>query len=135
MINVIGLGYIGLPTALMLAAHDNEVVGTDIKKEIVDNLKEKKLTFEEQGMEELFKTALSKKIRFETAPVATDFYIITTPTPYDAKTKKIDCSYVINALKSVLPVALEHAVIVIKSSRSEERRVGKECRSRWSPYH
>ena len=65
----------------MLAAHDNEVVGTDIKKEIVDNLKGKKLTFEEQGMEELFKTALSKKIRFETAPVATDFYIITTPTP------------------------------------------------------
>lgn len=118
MINVIGLGYIGLPTALMLAAHDNEVVGTDIKKEIVDNLKEKKLTFEEQGMEELFKTALSKKIRFETAPVATDFYIITTPTPYDAKTKKIDCSYVINALKSVLPVALEHAVIVVESTVS-----------------
>ena len=38
MINVIGLGYIGLPTALMMAAHGLEVIGTDYNKELVDTL-------------------------------------------------------------------------------------------------
>ena len=54
MINVIGLGYIGLPTALMLAASGNEVVGTDYNKKIVEDLCYSRLTFEENGLDELF---------------------------------------------------------------------------------
>ena len=46
MVNVIGLGYIGLPTALMLASHGVEVVGTDYNKELVDTLNAGKTTFE-----------------------------------------------------------------------------------------
>ena len=49
MINVIGLGYIGLPTALMLASHGQEVVGTDYNKELVATLTEGKTTFKEEG--------------------------------------------------------------------------------------
>lgn len=64
MINVIGLGYIGLPTALMLATSGNKVVGTDIKEEVIDKLKHKELTFEEKGMDELFEKALSSDITF-----------------------------------------------------------------------
>ena len=66
MINVIGLGYIGLPTALMLAAKGAKVVGTDYNKELVETLKSGKLTFEEKGMQELFEIALKKGIIFTT---------------------------------------------------------------------
>ena len=57
MVNVIGLGYIGLPTALMMASHGVEVIGTDYNKELVDTLKAGKLTFEEEGLDELFEAA------------------------------------------------------------------------------
>ena len=57
MVNVIGLGYIGLPTALMLSAHGSEGVGTDYKKELVDTLKQGKLTFKEKGLETIFSRA------------------------------------------------------------------------------
>ena len=53
MINVVGLGYIGLPTALMFAAHGVEVVGTDYNKGLVDTLRSGKPTFEEDGLDEL----------------------------------------------------------------------------------
>lgn len=54
MINVIGLGYIGLPTALMFAAHGVEVVGTDYNEELVATLKDGRTTFKEGGLDELF---------------------------------------------------------------------------------
>ena len=59
MINVIGLGYIGLPTALMLAAHGMDIVGTDYSKELIDTLKVGKTTFKEKGIEELFHRLLT----------------------------------------------------------------------------
>ena len=66
MINVIGLGYIGLPTALMLASHGVEVIGTDYNKELVDTLNEGRTTFKEKGLDELFGDAVRKGIRFTT---------------------------------------------------------------------
>ena len=81
MINVIGLGYIGLPTALMLAANGNEVVGTDYNQKLLHKLQEGQLTFEEKGLEELFDKALTRGIKFENEYSSTDFYIITVPTP------------------------------------------------------
>ena len=58
MINIIGLGYIGLPTALMFASHGVEVVGTDYNKELVATLNAGKTTFEEKGLDELFDEAV-----------------------------------------------------------------------------
>ena len=52
MINVIGLGYIGLPTALMLAVSGNTVVGTDKNENVVNSLKNNRLTFQEKGRSE-----------------------------------------------------------------------------------
>ena len=52
MVNVIGLGYIGLPTALMLATHGVEVVGSDYNNELVATLNAGKVTFEEDGLSE-----------------------------------------------------------------------------------
>lgn len=118
MINVIGLGYIGLPTALMLAKAGNKVYGTDIKESTVKKLQEQRLTFEEKGMDELFKEALSKDIHFGVLPIETDMYIITAPTPYNKCTKKLDCSYVVKAVESVLDYAKEDSIIVVESTVS-----------------
>ncbi|WP_195480543.1 nucleotide sugar dehydrogenase [Lactiplantibacillus plantarum] len=118
MINVIGLGYIGLPTALMLAANGNKVVGTDYNKTLLHTLQEKKLTFEEPGLGDLFEKALDKGIKFESNYSSTDFYIISVPTPYDKVDKKIDPSYVVAATKEVLEVCKKGTIIVIESTIS-----------------
>ena len=117
-INVIGLGYIGLPTALMFATHGVEVVGTDYNKELVETLNEGKTTFEEKGLDELFKKALKSNIKFTTEYQQEDIYIISVPTPYEKENKKIDPKYVISAVETVLQVCKKGAIIVIESTIS-----------------
>ncbi|MEG2295994.1 MAG: nucleotide sugar dehydrogenase, partial [Oscillospiraceae bacterium] len=96
MVNVIGLGYIGLPTALMMASHGVEVVGTDYNKDLVATLNAGKTTFKEEGLDELFQSAVESGIKFSNEYQVTDKYIISVPTPYDSFSKKIDASYVEN---------------------------------------
>lgn len=118
MVNVIGLGYIGLPTALMMASHGIEVIGTDYNKELVDTLNAGKITFQEKGLKELFQEALKAGIKFSHTYQVTDTYIISVPTPYDKFSKKVDARYVIAAVKSILEIAPKGAVIVIESTVS-----------------
>ena len=118
MINVIGLGYIGLPTALMLASHGVEVVGTDYNKELVDTLNAGKTTFKENGLEALFSSAVKAGIRFTTEYQVTDTYIVSVPTPYDKKSKKVDARYVNEAVRDVLRGCPLGATIVIESTIS-----------------
>lgn len=133
MINVIGLGYIGLPTALMLAAHGNEVVGTDYNAELVKTLNAGKTTFKEKGLDELFEKAVGNSIHFSTEYQKTDTYIISVPTPYEKDDKKINPKYVVEAVKDVLGVAPKGAAIVIESTISPGtvdkfvRPLVKEC--------
>lgn len=118
MVNVIGLGYIGLPTALMLASHGIEVVGTDYNKEVVATLNTGHTTFKEDGLDELFQNALDAGIKFSSEYQVTDTYIISVPTPYDKFSKKVDACYVVAAVKSVLEVAPKGAIIVVESTVS-----------------
>lgn len=117
-LNVIGLGYIGLPTALMFSTNGIEVVGTDLNKELVNTLNEGKLTFEEEGLQEVFDSALKSGIEFKTEYEKTNRYIITVPTPYIKKTKQIDPTYVISAVKKVLEVCEAGTILVIESTIS-----------------
>lgn len=118
MINVIGLGYIGLPTALMLASHGNQVVGTDYNRTLVQTLQDGRTTFKEEGLEELFQSAVKNGITFSHEYQTTDMYILSVPTPYDKVSKKVDATYVIHAISDVLKVAPVGAVIVIESTIS-----------------
>ena len=81
MVNVIGLGYIGLPTALMMASHGVEVVGTDYNEELVATLNAGQTTFKEDGLDELFADALKLGIKFTTEYQVCDTYIVSVPTP------------------------------------------------------
>ena len=118
MINVIGLGYIGLPTATMMASHGVEVVGTDYNAELVSTLKTGKMTFKEKGMDELLDAAVKAGIKFSTEYQVTDTYIISVPTPYDKFSKKVDAGYVVAAVKSVMEVCPKGATVVIESTVS-----------------
>jgi UDP-N-acetyl-D-mannosaminuronic acid dehydrogenase len=118
MINVIGLGYIGLPTALMFAQHGVKVVGTDYNQELVNKLQNGELTFEEKGLDELFSKALDKGIKFSTEYQKTDTYIVAVPTPYMHLSKKLDPSYVIKAVQKILDICEPGAVIIIESTIS-----------------
>lgn len=117
-INVIGLGYIGLPTALMFAKSGVEVVGTDLNEKLVESLSKGKLTFEEEGLEELFNAAIESGIKFTTEYQKTDTYIVAVPTPYINSSKKLDPKYVIAAVNRVLDVCEKGAVIIIESTIS-----------------
>lgn len=118
MINVIGQGYIGLPTALMFAKSGVKVVGTDYNEELIKSLSKGKLTFEEKGLNGLFNEALANKIEFSIEYKKTDTYIVSVPTPYIKESKKLDPSYVISATHSILDVCEKGALIIIESTVS-----------------
>lgn len=118
MVNVIGLGYIGLPTALMMASHGVEVIGTDYNKELVATLNAGKTTFKEKGLDELFDNAVKSGIKFTTDYQVTDTYIVSVPTPYDKFSKKVDACYVVAAVKNVMDVCPKGATVVIESTVS-----------------
>lgn len=118
MINVIGLGYIGLPTALMMASHGVDVIGTDYNKELVETLNTGHTTFKEDGLDELFENAVKAGVKFTTEYQVTGTYIISVPTPYDKFSKKVDPCYVIEAVKDILKVCPKKATVVIESTIS-----------------
>lgn len=118
MVNVIGLGYIGLPTALMMASHGVEVIGTDYNKELVDTLNAGKTTFKEDGLDELFQKAVKAGIKFTAEYQNTDVYIVSVPTPYDKFSKKVDACYVVGAVKDIMKVCHKGATVVIESTVS-----------------
>ena len=118
MVNVIGLGYIGLPTALMMASHGAEVIGTDYNKQLVATLNAGKTTFKEKGLDELFQNALAAGVKFTTEYQVTDTYIVSVPTPYDKFSKKVDACYVVEAVKDVMRVCPKGATVVVESTVS-----------------
>ena len=119
LVNVIGLGYIGLPTALMMAAHGVPVIGTDYNPTLVDNLRAGRPTFQEEGLEELFAQARDGGIQFTTEySDQASIYIISVPTPYDKSSKRVDPSYVTSAVRRVLKVCPREAIVVVESTIS-----------------
>ena len=116
IVNVIGLGYIGLPTALMFASHGIEVIGTDYNEDLIRQLNSGHVLLEEKGIIDLFEKAVDEGIRFTTEYQKADIYIVAVPTPYDIQSKRIDPSYIVSATESILSVCPKGAIIVIEST-------------------
>jgi len=117
-INVIGMGYIGLPTALMLACTGMSVVGTDKDLDKIELLKSKRHTFKEEGLEDLFEDALKNDIVFTEEYVNADVYIIAVPTPYDKRTRKVIPDYIVDAVNRIVEICKNSSIIVVESTIS-----------------
>ena len=118
LINVIGLGYIGLPTALMLSSKGLNVVGTDSDKKKVKMLQDGRLSFQEDGLEQLFDKAVKNGIRFTSEYESADIYIIAVPTPFNKQSKKVVVDYLISAVQSIKDKFSEETIIVVESTIS-----------------
>lgn len=117
-VNVIGLGYIGLPTAMMMASHGVQVVGTDLNKELVTTLQNGHMTFQEDGIDALYQEAVNAGIGFTTEYQNAEIYIVSVPTPYNKANKHIDPEYVIQAVNTILDVCEKGTIIVVESTVS-----------------
>ncbi|WP_457611714.1 nucleotide sugar dehydrogenase [Methanocaldococcus sp.] len=111
---VLGLGYIGLPTAAMLAIHNNDVVGVDINNERLEEIK--KLDFAEVDLKSVVSAALnSNKLKLSNKPEKADAYIICVPTPID-ESKRCDLSYLKKAIEDIKPYLEDDNLIIIEST-------------------
>lgn len=116
-ISVIGLGYIGLPTAATFAAHGRTVVGVDISERAVTAINQGQAHIEEQGLPEMVAQGVaSGRLRAVISPVAADDFIIAVPTPVDHQTHQPDVGYVISAGRSIAPVLRKGNLVVLEST-------------------
>lgn len=113
---VVGLGYIGLPTALLFAKAGYKVLGVDVDCNKLKALADGKLYFKENGLEELFTevTSTGSKISFSDVPIESDVFVIAVPTP--TKKGMADLSYVFGALESIQPYLNSKTTIILEST-------------------
>src|SRR6056297_2915408 len=113
---VIGLGYIGLPTATMFAVSGYKVVGVDVKKDVVETINQGNIHIEEPGLSEMVKGAVSKgNLKASTKPEESDVYIIAVPTPL-TENKKIDLKYLKSAVESLSEVLKKGDTVIVEST-------------------
>lgn len=111
-----GLGYIGLPTAIISSQHGINVCGVDINPKVVEKTNRGELHIVEPGLQDLLKKAVaSKSFVASTTPVESDVYLIVVPTPFKAKHEP-DISYVESATKAVIPFLKEGDLYIIEST-------------------
>jgi UDP-N-acetyl-D-mannosaminuronic acid dehydrogenase len=112
-ISVLGMGYMGLPTALFLARAGNQITGVDVNEKRINDLKQSSLPFNEPGLNELFEKARNN-ITFSTKLSESDAFIIAVPTPVNDF--KPDYSFVEAATKSIALVAKPENLVVLEST-------------------
>ena len=111
-----GLGYIGLPTAIIAAKHGIEILGVDINPKVVRMTNEGRLHIVEPGMEELLREVVSEgMLKASTKPEVCDAYFMVVPTPFKGNHEP-DISYVESATRSVIPLLKEGDLYVIEST-------------------
>ena len=115
-VNFIGLGYIGLPTAIIAAKHGIEIAGTDINPDIVEATNQGHLHIVEPDMEDMLREVVANgKLKAYTEPQLSDAYFIVVPTPFKGNHEP-DITYVEAATRSVVPFLKEGDLFVIEST-------------------
>ena len=113
---VVGLGYIGLPTAALLANRGYEVHGVDVVQSTVDTINQGKIHIVEPDLDTFVKAAVnSGKLKADTEPAEADVFIIAVPTPFhEGYVPNID--YVISATKSIAPYVKAGDIVILEST-------------------
>ncbi|WP_318183303.1 nucleotide sugar dehydrogenase [Metabacillus idriensis] len=113
---VVGLGYIGLPTAAVFAEAGCEVLGIDVNEKIINKLNQGLIHIEENGLDEVVKRVVkSGNLKASLKPEQADVFIIAVPTPiHEDFTANVD--YVVDAAKSIVPVLKKGDVVIVEST-------------------
>ena len=113
---VLGLGYIGLPTASTFATHGLKVIGVDNNTEIVNGLNNGQIHVFENGLNELVHKAInSGNLTIKSHPDPSDAFIIAVPTPFK-EGKKADLDFVISAAESIIPYLKKGNLVILEST-------------------
>ena len=113
---VVGLGYVGLPSAAVIANNGFKVIGYDINELAVDKINKGEVHIAEVGLESLVKKVVNlNKLRATTNPVQADIFLITVPTPITYQ-KNADLSYVESSVKAIAPVLKCGDLIILEST-------------------
>jgi len=113
---MIGLGYIGLPTAALIAQNKTHVHGVDINPSVVETINQGKIHIVEPELDTAVAEAVKEGyLRAATTPVEANTYLIVVPTPFKAKNEP-DISFVEAATRAVLPLLKEEDLYIIEST-------------------
>lgn len=113
---VVGLGYIGLPTAVMFANHGHQVHGVDVNEKAIAMIQNKQLHIEENGLQERLNKAIdSGALTASTKPIKADVFIIAVPSPIKAD-KTADLEYVRKATASTVPFLEKGNLVILEST-------------------
>lgn len=111
-----GLGYIGLPTAIIAAKHGIQVIGVDINPVVVDMTNQGQLHIIEPGMQEILQEVVGNGLlKASTVPEVSDAYFIVVPTPFKGNHEP-DISFVEAATRAIIPLLKEGDLYVIEST-------------------
>ncbi len=113
---MMGLGYIGLPTAALIASRGLKVTGVDIHQNVVDTINKGQIHIVEPDLDGLVHHVVKENfLQATTSPVEADVYLIAVPTPF--KENHIpDLSYVRSAVKSIIPTLKKGALVILEST-------------------
>jgi UDP-N-acetyl-D-mannosaminuronic acid dehydrogenase len=115
-VSIIGLGYIGLPTAAMFAANGIKVVGVDINRHAVDTINQGKIHIVEPKLDKLVSDVVSNGyLRAVTKPEPADAFIIAVPTPFKGEYEP-DISYIESAAEAIAPVIKKGDLVILEST-------------------
>ncbi len=118
---MIGLGYIGLPTAAVIARTGMRVLGVDVNERIVKTINAGACTIEEQGLPDLVAEMVAAgRLTASTKPEPGDVFVIAVPTPFEG-TYKPDLSYVEAATRSIAPVLKKGNLVLLEFDDSGRR--------------
>ncbi len=122
VISVVGLGYIGLPTAAMFASKKKEVIGVDVNQHAVDTINAGKIHIVEPELDVMVKTAVDGGfLKASTSPEPADAFLIAVPTPFlrgksDNSIPEPDLSYIESAAKSIAKVLKKGDLVILEST-------------------
>lgn len=119
-ISVIGLGYIGLPTAAMFASRKKKVVGVDVNQHVVETINQGKIHIVEPELDIIVHAAVTESyLKATSKPEPADAFLIAVPTPFEKKESDIpepDLSYIESAAKSIAPVLKKGDLVILEST-------------------
>lgn len=116
-ISVIGLGYIGLPTAAVIASRGIEVIGVDVNQHAVDTINQGNIHIVEPDLDIVVRsTVMTGKLRATTKPEAAEAFVVAVPTPFKGENHEPDLSYIESAANAIAPVLEKGNLVILEST-------------------